>query len=418
MVVGVTYGQPDLSRKSDSWMNFYRLQQSYIPSEKDPVKTVHCRLIIWQKDDGSGTWDENNPSDVDRLKSMMDLVNVFWANDHIPSDTIPGVEPLGFSKIRFEFEFKFYRNSTMYAHDKTSCYDFNGLNRAAYLIDSTNADYLNIHLVGCSCNAGGCTNQLGSYDFNQSTILMTSNHGAETDDWDDARNIAHELGHALGLKHLYNGTGPDEEFCNAKRIDFLDDALWPASEHCVPDKNCTHCFNRGGSCDPYKSKTDNCDNNLMGGGSDYKSLSPKQVGRCHRTLSTTNMSRYTTGYSNHPWLIKENQIFDFEFKLYQDIQIESGCTLEVKGVIHMVDGASIIVRPGAVLIINGGIITNGGGNLPGNSDVWKEVKLFGGRVKNGNTRIYRPGKVEFKNGGRIEKCCNGIKSYRIRKNPE
>lgn len=408
--------QPDLSKKSDTWLNKYRRQEFYIPSQEDPVKTIHCRLIIWQKDDGSGTWDENNPDHIKRLQSMMDYVNVFWANDHIPSDTIPGVTPLGYSNLRFEFEFRFYRNSLMYEHSGKLCYDFNTLNKIATDLDSTNADYLNIHMVGCSCNAGGCTNHLGSYNFSDPTIILNSNHAQETDDWDDARNIAHELGHALGLKHLYNGTGPDEEPCNPANIDFLDDALWPASADCRPDKSCTHCYNKGGGCDPYDKNVANCDNNIMGGALDYKSVSPKQIGRCHRVLATTNMSRYTTGYSRHPWVIDENQVIDFEIKFYQDIRLEPGCTLEVKGIVHMVDGASIEVKPGAVLIVNGGIITNGGGNLNGNHDVWKEIKLMGGKVKlpGESKRIFRMGKFEMKNGGRIEKSCLGVKSYRQR----
>jgi hypothetical protein len=403
------------SRKSDTWLNKYRKQETYIPSSTDPVKTVHCQLIIWQKDDGSGTWDQHNPDHMDRLRSMIDLINLFWSNAQGPSDTIPGVVPLGYSNIEFEIGLKFYQNSFLYDHGGRLCSNFDTLNKAAVKLDLANANYLNIHLVGCACNAGGCTNMLGSHRFGDQTILMNSNHAATTDDWDDARNIAHELGHALGLAHLYNGTGPDEEPCSNANIDFLADAMFPASVNgCAPGKGCTHCYNPGGSCDPYASNTDLCDNNIMGGSTDYKYLSPLQVGRCHRTLAVTNMSKYTTGYSNTPWIISENETWDFEIKLYQDLVIEPGTTLEIKGKVYMVDNAGIIVKPGAVLIVDGGMITNGGNTFPGSNGLWKEIRVWNGKVKTrqDQKKIYRKGEVVLKNGGTIEKCCKGINYFK------
>lgn len=403
-----TVKQTDCSRKSKTWIDKYRRQETYIPSAEDPVKTVHCQLIIWQKDDGTGTWDQNNPDHIKRLKSMLDFVNLFWSNKQGPSDSFPNVEPLGYSNIQFEFGLKFYQSTALYDHSGSICRSFDTLDRAARRMDPNNANYLNIHLVGCACLAGGCTNILGSHNFNYSTIIMNANHAAETDDWDDARNIAHELGHALGLSHLYNGTGPDEEPCNSTNIDFLDDALAPESYGNL-QKNCTHCYNPGGGCNPYESKTDACDNNLMGGSSDYKYLSPKQVGRCHRVLATTNVSKYTTGYAKNPWIISQNEVWDFEIKMYQDIVIESFDTLEIKGIVHMVDSASIIVKPGAVLIVNGGVITNGGTAFAGSNGEWNEIKLLSGKVKpKKGKRSLKTGKVELKNGGVIEKCRNGI----------
>jgi len=405
----------DYSRKSSTWLDIYCNQESYIPTADDPLKTIHCQLIIWQKDDGTGTWNQNDPEHIKRLNSMIDLINLFWSNAQGPSDSVPGVVPLGFSNIQFEFGLKFYRNSQFYDNGSGLCFNFDSLNKAAIRLEPDNAHYLNIHLVSCACKAGGCTNILGSYQFSDQTIILNSNHAADTDDWDDARNIAHELGHALGLRHLYNAGGPEP--CNSSGVDFLDDAMFPVGVNgCESKTQCTHCYNTAGGCNPYASKNDLCDNNLMGGGSDYKYLSPKQIGRCHRVLAITNMSKYTTGYSKNPWIVANNQVWDFEIKFYQDIKIESGCTLEVKGIVHMVDNAKIVVQPGAKLIINGGLITNGGSPFAGSNDVWKEIQVLGGKVKieGKPKRIFQMGKVEILNGGRIEKCCHGIKIYHQR----
>lgn len=405
---------PVCSRTSDAWKNKYSKQETFIPSPNDPVKTIHCQFIIWQKDDGTGTWKENDPEHIKRLQSMIDLINLFWSNTQGPSDSVPGVVPLGYSNIQFEIGLKFYKNTNFYENPGL-CSNFDSLDRQAIRLDAENAHYLNIHLVSCACKAGGCTNILGSHRFTDQTIIFNANHAAATDDWDDARNIAHELGHALGLRHLYNAGGP--EACNTKGIDFLEDAMFPAGMNgCAAKGTCTHCYNPGGSCDPYVSKNDLCDNNLMGGGSDYKYLSPKQVGRCHRLLAVTNMSRYATGYSKHPWTISSDETWDFEIKFYQDIVIESGSTLTIKGIVHMVDNTRIVVQPGAALIIDGGVITNGGNPFPGCSDVWKEIQVQGGKIKTSNDtkRTYQTGKVEMINGGRIEKCCFGIKTNRLK----
>jgi hypothetical protein len=410
--LGLSHAQNNCTRNSDAWINKYRKQETYIPSASDPVKTVHCQLIIWQKDDGTGTWDENNPGHITRLKSMIDLINLFWSNKQGPSDSLPGVVPLGFSNIEFDIGLKFYRNSSLYDHGGTLCSNFDTLHKAAIAMDPSNANYLNIHLVACACRAGGCTNHLGSHRFGDQTIVMNSNHAAETDDWDDARNIAHELGHALGLSHLYNGTGPDEEPGNNSHIDFLDDAMAPEGVNgCQPTKGCTHCYNPGGSCNPYVSKNDNCDNNLMGGSTDYKYLSPKQVGRCHRTLMVTNVSKYTTGYANSPWKITQNETWDFAIKLYQDLVIEPGNTLTIKCTVHMADDAKIIVKPGGSLIIDGGLITNGGTPFAGSNGLWKEIHVYNGKVKMPDQpkRTFQKGIVELKNGGKIDKCCLGIR---------
>src|SRR5690606_9381142 len=67
-------------------------------------------------------------------------------------------------------------------------------------------------------------------------------------------HLAHELGHLLGLHHTYNS-----ETLNQTNIDFLDDVF------SSPPSYFTNC------------------NNIMGGGQDFKFISPKQMGRIHRS---------------------------------------------------------------------------------------------------------------------------------------
>jgi len=135
------------------------------------------------------------------------------------------------------------------------------------------------------------------------------------------RNFAHELGHSFWLYHLY--------LCN-----------W----------------------------------NLMNPSADYwESLFPYQIGKMHRSLSITNIRKFSTdeSYISTPLLIQDNKLWDLDFTMYRDVIVEPGYTLTVSCKLVMKKNAKIIVKPGANLIVDGGIITTE------DNSHWQGIEVWG-----------------------------------------
>ena len=176
------------------------------------------------------------------------------------------------------------------------------------------------------------------------------NDGNADGDYAAATNLAHELGHILDLLHTYSG---GNETNNPANIDYMSDLFGNSFSG-------FNVINWGK--DPCISSDDLVTNNLMGGNQTSQYASPMQIGKMHRALHIYNVKKYTdcTCDSKKPWFVDKDEIWDFNFKLYNPLIIKTDKTLTLDCMLEMPDNCDIIVENNAQLIIGeNGVITGG-----------------------------------------------------------
>ena len=341
-------GGPGDSNNYQTYFNRYDFYEDYYKAR--PITTIPVNINVWQKDDGTGNW-QNTERHLDRLDTIINYVNGHYQDVGEPSDPIPGVQELRDTKIRFRLNaVYFYKNSALWAggFGKT----IKKLDSVLYSIDSSRLNQLNIHITGYENPKSTVEGyaQFPTYNLNRSHFVVTFQNEAEPynphADWGFGKHLAHELGHALDLRHTY-GT-----YCDPDHPDFLDDVFGQGEE-----ANCPHRVPRGSlwGCDPY-AEGNECTNNLMGGTRDMRYLSPKQIYSMHRALSLKSIRNYVEveeRSKERPWRIKEDQTWDFSIRLYNTIVIEKGVTFTIRGELHLPPDCEVILKKGAKLVFEG-----------------------------------------------------------------
>ncbi|MCB0838598.1 MAG: T9SS type A sorting domain-containing protein, partial [Bacteroidetes bacterium] len=105
-----------------------------------------------------------------------------------------------------------------------------------------------------------------------------------------------------------------------------------------------------------------------------------------------------------PDTITQDTEWDYAVNVGNDIYIESGVTLTIKGLVNMGKDKGIYVKPNARLIIDGGTLTNQCGKF------WKGIEVWGDKTKDQYPYAHptHQGKIELKNGAMIEHARNAI----------
>ncbi len=341
-------------------VDFFSHQKNHIPgsSINQGIKTIYVAFNIWSRDDGSGNLKESDFL-YDRINYIISHMNMLFDNVLPPSHPIPGIEYLTESNIRFKVKsIDFYQSSELY---DATCGSGSRLNNFVFDKHPHKRRYLNLHLTGGSCRgASGFANYPSRSNMEQNSYVVTfvRNEGKDPENygyWQYLKHLIHEIGHNLELHHPYGS-----EICRFSHDDFLFDLFgFEKQEFCEKTpSNCDVCYHDGGfGCDltdPEKS----CTNNIMGGNKSNRNITPLQMGRMHRSLMMRSVRKYAWGFSDTPYEVKNNEVWDFNVKFFQDIVIRSGNILLIKNTLEMVPEARIIIEPGARLIIDGGLITN------------------------------------------------------------
>ncbi len=339
--------------------DYFMHQKNYIPGTplNTVTKTIYLSFNIWQKDDGTGNLPDN---DIIRgqFYDMVEKLNLIFSKVAPPLVPVAGIEYLRDSHIRFALmDITFIRSSKHYG---VGCGDGYRLNEYVFREFPHKRRYLNIHFnhgrcrgasgyatfpSGARIEADGFVVTFVPEDFDPETYLS----------WGRMLHIAHELGHNLGLRHPY-----DSEYCGFNHPDFLFDLFgFEKQEWCENLRpGCDVCYHQGGwNCDIDDPET-TCTNNLMGGNKNPGSITPLQMGRMNRALALKSVRKYSWAYSENPYVISTDQKWPFNIKFYQDIRVRKGATLHITGTLEMVPQASVILEPGAKLIVDGGRITN------------------------------------------------------------
>lgn len=229
----------------------------------------------------------------------------------------------------------------------------------------------------------------------------------EWNQFSNAVTMAHELGHCLDLLHTYEPSCCHET-CNSGHREYLSDIFGP-----TPPTSCWHNSCSGG-IDPWlpgESST----NNLMGNcGIAWPQgywISELQAGRVHRALAVKSVKDYAfDAHGLQPLVVSQNETWNFEMRLYQDLVIEPGVTLTVTCQLEMPTAGKIIVKPNARLIIDGGVITT----ARYSDTFWQGIEAWG-TVSQHQYPVTQPtyqGLVILKNGGIVEHARLGFTNWR------
>ena len=328
------------------------------------------------------------------LSGLITIINIYH-----PLTTVPyATEYIDDSKIRVVLDsIYFYTDPTT---DSAYYYANNNYGHNILLDSFISANYpertkaLNIHLTGAVYPGAGGYSDYGSIEsFYQHNPEMDT---SDVHDYWFGEHWAHEIGHSFDLWHTYNFNPFYEQNCNISDFDFLWD---------VYDTTLT-CSSSG--CNICLIPCSSTNNNLMGGG-DNTHISALQMGIIHRSAMMENFHNHNygirdhiTGYSQVPYEITKDEVWDFSMKFYQNIIVRTGYTLTIKCEIQFVPEAKIIVEPGAKLIIDGGKLTT----EKYFDQLWQGIEVWGDKDLS-QVPISNQGYV-YINGGTIENAREAV----------
>jgi hypothetical protein len=399
------------TNNSTAYHNKYKRLETYIPSITDPIKTIKVNYIIIQSAlvPGIPTNRSNfapfdpdpaiSNQDQNRLNAMTGWLNGdFYQNLNTTHSAIglttphpslvPPPQPINDSRIRFEVVgtyvyidpvyFDPTNNQNYLMYDESSAIR---LNRWLSSIDPSKMDELNIFWVGRNVGtlSGAAIPPVQNLSANSGVVMYNRYAGGNaTNDYNTASTLAHELGHCLGLYHSY---GPST--CTQTDYQYLYDLFGYSTTN--PPQNNYCAFYTGQS------------NDLMGSQQDCKHQSPLQMGWMHRTLSLTNMRKYVKCDNNYggEMVVNSAETWDFDIRVYKNIRIVSGGTLNLTCNLTMSPTGKIIVEDGGKLNVDGGKITSV-------CDLWDGIEVWGNRNQGqGNVSTTGQGLATFKNSAEV-----------------
>ena len=349
-----------IGNTNPDFLNKYRRVDYWSPYVAT-TKVIKVAIHVFTGPTGSGTM-QNNASDIAKIQQEMSWVNDIYRNNCPPSDPIAGVVELPSTYIQFDWDNRiyFYDNTTYWQDiDNVSAWE-------SYIsgIDPSRLDYLEIYFVGTAPppkSSATYPKYFGTYSTpnglnGNSWMRKTSNGGGNGPDYAASLTIAHELGHCMDLFHTYEASCC-HEICDPNHTDYLPDLFGP-----TPPVNCWH--EGGWSCEP-TDPLHACTNNIMGGTYNACYFSPLQIAKMHRACYIKSVRRYVKDcpISTLPFIITQNETWDFDIRMYQNIEVNSGATLTVKCNIHMPEGCKIIVHGGGTLVIDGGQLDGSCANM-------------------------------------------------------
>ncbi len=162
--------------------------------------------------------------------------------------------------------------------------------------------------------------------------------------WAFATLLNHEVGHVFGLNHSYDRKDDRNQTYKGKSIDCDDTPRNPNCWH--PDKNKSGCEGP-------------ISNNMMDYNNSQMAISPCQLGLIHRNIADKDgkvrkLMRPDWCYrdDSRTIMIDQNKSWNGSLDLSHNVVVTSGNQLNISCRVSMAPGSSIVVEPGAKLILN------------------------------------------------------------------
>lgn len=382
----LSYGQQNCKSSSDALFKFYKEKNNFIPSNfsENPFadkKVIKIKYVIVNAENYDNF--KNNTEDIEQLKKIVHYANSILSNLEKPikpQKSICGSCHISNSGFQLELvDIVFIEENEF-----ISPIGFPGQDSILHIF---------VQKPFGRDKRNGSASLGGSMSLKRTAPLYINLYGQKERGmrYETARVLLHELGHNFSLRHLYsNNMSSQQETCNEEYSDYLLDIFNTGEEKWCPDDN------PNWSCEPTNPNT-YCTNNIM----DHRMwdyLSPMQLGIMHRATYIGDIKNYTYPSNNQlntTIRLRQNEVWDFPMRLYQDIIISSGVTLTVKCTIQMPVRSKIRIEEGGKLIIDGGCITSYNEKSKWAGVVSKRKGLFGKKLPIKNL-------IEIKNSGRVE----------------
>ena len=382
---------------------FYDDIDTYIPNfdgeplHNPPMKKINININIFQKSDGTGNFPDNEET-RDRFRQILIWVNNIYKVG-VPCDPIPGVVDIDETYISFDMgeegseRIYFYQNDNLWS--ETSGGDLLNFIQNNY---TERLENLNVFIAGTpSTNHANWPSYI-NLDKDLFSYIGGWYDGSHTD-FGQANSLAHELGHNLQQLHTYYGGGASANCDNNN--EYLSDVfgVWPG--------NCPHLKEWSpDACDNTIPNGDRITNNLMGGNHSNNYSSPKQAGKMHRSLALTSVRKYVDQdvYNGDvPLVIEQNEVWDFDIKLYRDLIINPGVELTISCKLLMPWEGRITIKPSGKLIVDGGIVTTDANTF------WTGIIVEGNAEAHQHTisGSCAQGQLILKNGAIVENAVFG-----------